>query len=122
MAEHIQLGYVAQMKNTEEWLDGLVTYIEGRISATKENPPTAEGIEEALTFATQSLAAIQGQRGTLLELRDTKFDTQARKDDATRVIRECRRAEAVIKQWLDWLNYQSHRLSRLRDEDSLPPE
>jgi hypothetical protein len=123
MSEHLQLTYVAQVKNTEEWLEALVVDIEGRIDATKEAEPTLEGATESLEVATQSLAAIQSQRAALLDIRDNKLDVQSRKDDVTRVVQECRRAEEIIKQWISWLNYQDHRLSRLRDEDSsLPTE
>lgn len=123
MSEHSQLSYVAQVKNTEEWLETVVEDIEARINTTKEFEPTLEGATEALEVAAQSLAAIQGHREALLDIRDNCLDTQDRKDDTTRVIQQCLRAEGVIKQWVSWLNYQDHRLSRIRDEQSdLPTE
>lgn len=122
MAESIQLTYVSQVKNTEEWLGALVDDIESRIDATKETELSREGTTEALTLAAGALAAIQGQRTALLTIRDQKLDTQDRKDDATRVIQQCRRAEDVIKKWSTWLNYQDHRLSRERDESSISEE
>lgn len=122
MTENNQLIYVAQVKNTEEWLESLVDDIESRIDATKDAELSREGTTEALALAAESLSAIQGYRTALLDIRDQKLDTQDRKDDVTRVIHQCRRAEDVIKQWSTWLNYQDHRLSRERDESSIPEE
>ena len=123
MTENMQLTYLSQVKNTEEWLEALVTDIEGRISESKENELTVEGATEALTLASQSLSAIHGQRAALLDIRDNKLDVQSRRDDVTRVIQECRRAEDVIKQWATWLSSQDHRLSRLRDDnEEVSPE
>ena len=123
MTENMQLTYLSQVKNTEEWLEALVTDIEGRISESKENELTVEGATEALTLASQSLSAIHGQRAALLDIRDNKLDVQSRRDDVTRVIQECRRAEDVIKHWATWLSFQDHRLSGLRDDnEEVSPE
>jgi hypothetical protein len=113
-----QKEYAAQLDNTIEWLTGNVEYVEKRINEYKTiEEPTLSSVNESLNFANQNLNAFQSQRFGLLTLRDEKIDTQDMKDKATTAIQDCKRAESVLKQWIAWLEFQQHRLSRSREAD-----
>jgi hypothetical protein len=113
-----QKEYASQLDNTVEWLQGNVAFVEKRIDEYKAiEDPTLGTIESAIEFAQQNLNAFQSQRFGLLTLRDEKFDTQDMKDKTTQAIQDCKRAESVLKQWTSWLEYQQHRLSRVREGD-----